>query len=173
MMRRSTPSMPIRGTVMERRFVSSRRQVLAGGRGALTAVALANCANAPTVLRTAMRNWGQDRLVADPLAVNIARYRITEAAIEHSLGEKVKGVFKPDRREKFLIRVAADLEIHQGDDTLIRSVSAKSWGEESILVDEKPHARRLAIDSLVRRVMAGFDREKETAIRANMADLAF
>ena len=127
----------------------------------------------PTLPRKAMRNWGQDRLVADPAAANIARYRISEASIEHSLGEKAKGMFKAARQEKFMIRVAGDLEIRQPDGILIRAVSGKSWGEQSVPVDAKPADRKLAIDSLVRRVMAGFDREMETAIRANMADLAF
>ena len=125
----------------------------------------------PTLPRTAMGNWARDRLVADPLAANMARFRITESAIQHTLGEKVKGVFKPDRREKFLIRVAADLEIRQPDGLVLRSVTGKSWGEESILVDEDPTARKKAIDGLVRRVMTEFDREMEAAIRANMADL--
>lgn len=127
----------------------------------------------PTLPRNAMRNWGQDRLVSEPSAVNIARYRISEASIEYSPGEKAKGLFAPDRWEKFLIRVAADLEIRLADGNPIRSVSGKSWGEESILADADPFDRKLAIDGLVRRVMADFDREMEAAIRANMADLAF
>lgn len=127
----------------------------------------------PTLPHKAMRNWGQDRLVAEPSAVNIARYRISEASIEYSPGEKVKGVFVPDRREKFLVRVAADLEVRLADGNLMRAVSGKSWGEESILADANPADRKLAVDGLVRRVMADFDREMETAIRANMADLAF
>ncbi len=124
-----------------------------------------------TLPRAAMRNWARDRLVADPLATETALFRITEAAIEYSAGDKVKGVFKPDRREKFLIRVAANLDIRRADGSLAKTISGKAWGAESILVDEEPAARKLAIDGLVRRVMADFDREMTASIRANMADL--
>lgn len=125
----------------------------------------------PTMPRAAMRNWASDRLAADPSATGSAAFRITEASVEYKAGEPVKGLFAPERRESFLIRVAADLEVRRADGSLEKTAVGKAWGQESFPVDQEPYARRLALDALVRRVMADFDREMEQAIRANMADL--
>ena len=125
----------------------------------------------PTLPKTAMHTWGEDRLAAGRTTDGSAVYRITEAAIEHDPGKPVKGVLDPKRRETFIVRVAAVLEIRRADDTVAGTSTGQAWGQDSIQVDEEPYARRKAIDDLVRRVMAEFDREMERVIRANMAKL--
>jgi hypothetical protein len=125
----------------------------------------------PTLPRTAMRNWGEDRLAAEPSATGLARFRIVEALVSHRMGEPVKGVFKAPRRETFTVRVAGVLDVPREAGKPAGTASANAWGEESLEVDTEPYARKQALDGLVRRVMADFDREMERAIRANMADL--
>ena len=124
-----------------------------------------------TLPRTAMRNWGEDRLAAEPAATGEARFRIVEALVSHRMGEPVKGVFKAPRRETFMVRVAGKLDVPPEEGKPAGTASANAWGEESLEVDTEPYVRTQALDGLVRRVMAEFDREMEQAIRANMAEL--
>jgi hypothetical protein len=125
----------------------------------------------PTMPSVAMRNWGEDRLVAAGTPPGIARYCVTSALITHTIGEQASGLFAEGRRETFRIDVAAVLDVRRDAGGASRSVSATAWGEESIPVDEDPWQRRFFINGLVKRVMADFDRQMEGAIRANMADL--
>ena len=128
-----------------------------------------------TLPRDAMRNWGEDRLAPAPVpaggAAGTARFRIAEALVQHQPGEAVKGVFKAPRRETFTVRVAGVLEVPPQDGRAGGTASANAWGQESLEADTAPYARKLALDGLVRRVMAEFDREMERAVRANMAEL--
>jgi len=121
-----------------------------------------------------MRNWGEDRLEAEPLGSGVARYRITQASVARELGDKPSGtdrLFGAEQRQTFTVRVAAELEVRRNDAGLVNAVSANSWGQESFAADADRFDLQRATDAFMRRVMADFDREMEAAIRANIANL--
>ena len=128
----------------------------------------------PTPPHKAMRNWGEDRLEAEPLGSGVARYRITQASVARELGDRPSGtdrLFGAEQRQTFTVRVAAELEVRRNDGGLVNAVSANSWGQESFAADADRFDLQRATDAFMRRVMADFDREMEAAIRANIANL--